>query len=325
MFSEKKIIKLAKLKQKTIVFPEAGYSDRIVEAGYLLNKKRIAKVIFLGDESSLVLRYKDKLKGITIINPKTSTLFDELLNIFLEKRKNKGLDKKQAEKLLLNPLYFGTLLVEAGYADGMVAGAEEPSANVIRPALQILKSKNENEIVSSFMMFYGKGKVFKKRKVILGSDCGLNINPSAEELSQIAIQTAKSYELFTDKKAKIAMLSYSTNGSSTGDSVDKVKTATALVKRKKFDVYGEVQLDSAISKRVSDIKCPSWSLDGEANVLIFPDLNSGNITYKAIQYFGKIKAIGPIMQNLKKPVNDLSRGCSVRDIILVSAITALQV
>lgn len=324
MFSEKKLIKLAKQKQKTIVLPEAGYSDRIVEAGYILNKKKIAKVVLLGDESSLVLRYKDKLKGLTIINPKTSALFDELLKILLEKRKNKGLDQKQAEKLLLNPLYFGTLLVEAGYADGMVAGAEEPSSNVIRPALQILKSKDEKEIVSSFMIFYGKGKIFKKRKVIFGSDCGLNVSPSAEELSQIATQTAKSFELLTKEKAKIAMLSYSTNGSATGESVDKVKTATALVNRKKFEVFGEIQLDSAISKRVCKLKCPSCNLDGNANVLVFPDLNSGNISYKAIQYFGNCRAIGPIMQNLKKPVNDLSRGCSVHDIVVVSAITALQ-
>ena len=324
MFSESKLIKKAKKKFKTIVFPEAGFSSRIIEAVKFLHRKKICKVILLGDESALVLRYKDQIKGMTIINPKTSEIYNELVDLLLKKRKEKGLTQEEAEKLVLDPICFGTLLVEAGMADGMVAGAETSSEKVIRFALQIIKAKEKNEIVSSFMILSGKKNAFKNRNTIFASDVSLNINPSAEELAQIAKQTAKSFETFVGEKAKVAMLSYSTNGSGKGESVVKVKTATAILKKKRIDVDGEVQLDTAISNKVARIKNPNGVLMGDANVLIFPDLNSGNIGYKTIQYFAKAKAIGPILQNLKKPVNDLSRGCSVRDIILVSAVTAIQ-
>ena len=324
MFSEKNILKIAKRNQKSIVFPEASFSNEIMEAAMILNKKKIVKVILLGDESALVLRYKDKLKGMTIINPKTSDVYEDLVNLLYEKRKDKGITYQEAEKLTLNPIYFGTLLVEAGFADGMVAGAATASKDVIKPALQIIKAKNKDEVVSSFMIFYGKGKILKNGPVFC-SDVSLNLNPSAEQLAQIAKQTAISYKNFIGKEPKIAMLSYSTFGSGQGETIDKVKTATAILKQKtKFLADGEIQLDAAISPRVSGKKAPSSKINGQANVLVFPDLNSGNICYKAIQYFGEAKAIGPILQNLNKPINDLSRGCNVSDIILVSAITAIQ-
>lgn len=324
MFSEKKLIEKAKKRYKTIVFPEASISERTIEAVKFLNKKKIVKVVLLGDESALVLRYKDQIKGMTVINPKTSDIFHELANLLYEKRKEKGMTKEMAEKLALDPIHFGTLLVEAGYADGMVAGAETKTEDVIRPALQIIKAKKKNEIVSSFMILTGRKNAFKTRETIFCADVALNVSPSPVELAQIASQTARSFEHLVQEKAKIAMLSYSTNGSGKGENVDKVKTATTILKKDKFIVDGEVQLDTAISKEVSKIKFPNGNVKGEANVLVFPDLSSGNITYKAIQYFAGAKAIGPILQNLNKPVNDLSRGCSVKDIILVATITALQ-
>ena len=325
MFSEKQILNFAKKRQKSIVFPEASFSNVVMEAAMELNKKKIVKVILLGDESALVLRYKEKIKGMTIINPKTSDVYEELANILYEKRKEKGLKLEEAKQLALDPIYFGTLLVEAGFADGMVAGAATTSANVIKPALQIIKAKAQDEIVSSFMIFYGKGKIFKQNEPIFGADISLNVNPSPEQLAQIAKQTAESYKIFVKDEPKIAMLSYSTLGSGKGEQAEKVKTATAILNQKtKFLVDGEVQLDAAICPRVSKIKVPSSNILGRANVLVFPDLNSGNICYKAIQYFGGAKTIGPILQNLKKPVNDLSRGATKKDVVLVAAITALQ-
>jgi phosphate acetyltransferase len=325
MFKEKDLIKKAQKVEKTLVFPEAGFCERIVEAARIVNKKKIAKVILLGDESALILSYKDKIKGMTIINPKTSDIYPDLVNILMEKRKDKGITREEAEKLTLDPLYFGVLLVEAGYADGMVAGAKSSSASVIKPALQIIKTKIKGEIVSSFMIFYGKNKMLGKEKVMFGADVGLNINPTEDELVQIAKQTAHSYESLTKNKARVAMLSYSTIGSGTGEQVEKVKKATERLKKEKdLIVDGELQLDSALISRVAEIKNPNGLVKGNANVLIFPELNSGNICYKAIQYFGNLKAIGPILQNLNKPVNDLSRGCTVDDIVLVSALTVLQ-
>ena len=325
MFSEKNLIKIAKKKQKTIVFPEASFSERIMKAVMLLNKKKIIKVIILGDESALVLRYKNKLKGITIINPKTSDVYNDLVNVLYNKRKEKGLTFSEAEKLVLNPIYFGTLLVEAGFADGMVAGAETTSKEVISAALQIIKAKKKNENVSSFILLYGKNKIISKNGPIMASDVSLNLNPSSEEMAEIAEQTAFSYKNLVLREPKVAMLSYSTNGSGKGDSVEKVKTGTAiLLKKSNILVDGEIQLDAAISSDVSKIKILDSKIRGMANVLIFPDLNSANITYKAIQYFGNVKAIGPILQNLNKPINDLSRGCTIKDIIMTAVITALQ-
>ena len=325
MFSEKNLIKVAKKKQKTIVFPEASFSERIMKAVMLLNKKKIIKVIILGDESALVLRYKNKLKGITIINPKTSDVYNDLVNVLYNKRKEKGLTFSEAEKLVLNPIYFGTLLVEAGFADGMVAGAETTSREVISAALQIIKAKKKNENVSSFILLYGKNKIISKNGPIMASDVSLNLNPSSEEMAEIAEQTAFSYKNLVLREPKVAMLSYSTNGSGKGDSVEKVKTGTAiLLKKSNILVDGEIQLDAAISSDVSKIKILDSKIRGMANVLIFPDLNSANITYKAIQYFGNVKAIGPILQNLNKPINDLSRGCTIKDIIMTAVITALQ-
>lgn len=324
MFNERKLIKQAIKKDKTIVFPEAGFCERIVEAARVVHKKKIAKVILLGDESALILRYKDKIKGMTIINPKTSDIFEILVELLLNKRKDKGLTREEAEQLTLNPLYFGALLVESGFADGMVAGAKSSSAEVLSAALKVVGPKVKNDLVSSFVILYGKNKVLGKDGVIFASDIGLNINPEENQIVQITKNTIQSFENITNQKARVALLSYSTKGSGKGESVDKMRKATEKLRKETLAVEGEVQLDAALIPRVRDIKISESSLKNSANVLIFPDLNSGNITYKAIQYFGKVKAIGPILQNLNKPINDLSRGCSLNDIVIVTALTVLQ-
>ena len=220
--------------------------------------------------------------------------------------------------------YFATLLVECGYADGMVAGAEASTATTIRPALQIIKSKNKKDPVSSCFLLYGKNK-FLNNEAILLSDCAVLENPDADTLSLIASQsvsTARNFGL----EPKVGFLSYSTHGSAKGEEIEKVREAYEKFKKKNKDVIcdGELQFDAAAVPRVAQIKCEKSELAGQANVLIFPNIEAGNICYKAMQYVGGLSAVGPILQGLKKPVNDLSRGCSVEEIVVLSAITALQ-
>lgn len=321
----KDILKEAKKKDKIIVFPEAGYSDRIINAAQIINKKKIAKVVLLGDESSLVLRYKN-LQGMTIINPKTSDIGFELANVLYNKRKEKGITKEEAENLVADPIYFGALLVETGFADCMVAGAETSSSKVIKAALQVVGVKNQGEIASSFMLIQGKNKAMPKEQLLLLADIGLNINPTAEQLAVIANQTANSAKDIFDIFPRVSMLSYSTNGSAGGESAEKVRNATNLLKSQNpfYSIDGEMQLDAALIPSVCKSKYPNSNIKGNANVLIFPDLQSGNIAYKAIQRFGGLTAVGPIIQGLNKPINDLSRGATVEDIIFTSAITILM-
>jgi len=322
MFSEKKLFKQAKKLKKTIVFPEAGFSDRTLEAVKFLKKKKICNIILIGDDSALVILDKS-LVNFTIINPKTSTLKDKFVKILLAKRKDKGLTKEEAEELVLDPYYFSTLMVEEGMADGMVSGAEASTAKTVRPALQIIGPAKKGESVSSCMLMYGDNK-FLKDKTLLISDCGVIPNPDAKELAVIAEQTVETYNLLGLNNPKLAFLSYSTKGSAKGELVEKVQEATKLFKNKNVKFDGEIQFDAAMCKNVADIKAPNSPIQGDANILIFPDLNSGNICYKTMQYIGGLTAVGPILQGLKKPVNDLSRGCSVKDIEIVTAITCLQ-
>lgn len=324
MLTKKELIKRAKSCYKSIVFPEAGFSERVIECATFLNKKKIAKVILVGDESFFVLKYKN-LEGMTIINPKTSDITDSLANLLFEKRKEKGLTLEQAKNLVLDPIYFGTLLVEAGFADCMVAGAETSSSSVIRCALQVVGAKNKDEIVSSYILLQGKNSFMPKEKMLVLSDVGLNINPSTEEIVQIANQTAKTASEMCNISPRLALLSYSTNGSASGESALKMRKASlALKEQNNLIVDGEMQLDSALDKQVCQRKFKNCNVCGDANVLIFPDLQSGNITYKAMQKFGNLHAIGPILQNLNKPINDLSRGATTEDIIYTSLITLIM-
>ncbi len=325
MNSLKSILAEAKKRDKVIVFPEAGFSDRIIKAAEFLNSKKIAKVVLLGDESALVLRYKN-LKGMTIINPRTSDIGDELVKVLYQKRKSKGMTVEEAENLVSDPIVFGALLVETGFADCMVAGAETTSSKVIKTALQIVGVKNKGEIASSFILIQGKNKYMPKGGELLLADVGLNINPTAKEIAIIASQTARSAESLFEIAPKVALLSYSTNGSAGGESAEKMRDAAKILKAENhnFVVDGEMQLDSALIPNVCKLKYPNSNIQGDANVLIFPDLQSGNIAYKAIERFGNLRAVGPIIQGLNKPINDLSRGASVEDIIFTSVLTILM-
>lgn len=323
MFKIDKLVDLAKKKQKTIVFPEVSFSDRTVEAVKYLQKKKIVKVLLVGDASALILR--DKIfEHFDIVNPVTFPNREKLVKTLYEKRKEKGLTLEEADELEKDPYYFATLLVECGYADGMVAGAEASTATTVRPALQIIKAKNKKDPVSSFFLMYGKNKFLKNEAVIL-SDCGVLENPDADTLAVIASQSVKSAEQF-GLTPRVAFLSYSTKGSAKNANVDKVRQAYEKFKKKNKNVVcdGELQFDAAMVPRVAEHKCPDSPLKGDSNVLIFPNIEAGNICYKMMQYVGGLNAVGPILQGLKKPVNDLSRGCSVNDIIMASVITALQ-
>lgn len=307
---------------KSIVFPEAGFSDRTISAIKIIKKKKIAHPILIGDESAIVLRDKS-LIDYQIINPKTFQNREELVKLLLEKRKEKGLTREEAERLVDDPYYFGTLLVEKGYADGMVAGAEASTATTIRPALQIIKAKRKTGIVSSCFIMPGTNKFLNGKWMVL-ADCGLNINPNEDELYQIACQSTETYRNLGLANPKVAFLSFSSKGSGKDESLNKIRVACAKFKKTGVVCDGELQFDGAMVESVAKLKCPDSPVKGDANILIFPDLNSGNICYKAMQYMGGVQAIGPILQGLKKPVNDLSRGCTIEDIVSVTAITALQ-
>lgn len=323
MFEIKKILARARSKNKTIVFPEAGFSDRTIAAVKFLRKKKICNVILIGDESALALRDKS-LVNFNIMNPKTSPLKDKLAAKLYSKRKEKGMTQVEAKKLILDPYYFAVMLLEADIADGMVAGAEGSTATVLRPALQLIKTPKKGDVASSTFIMFGKNK-FLKDKTLYLSDCSLIPNPTAEQLVTIASQTIETAKLLCEEEMNVAFLSYSTKSSASGISVAKMAEAAKKFSYPAVVSDGELQLDAALRPEVCALKAPSSPIAGNANILIFPNLDSANIGYKSIQMFGGLNAIGPIVQGLKKPVNDVSRGCSVSDIILVSAITALQV
>lgn len=325
MFNEKKLLKLASKKGKTIVFPEAGFSDRIIEACNIISKKKIANLILIGDESALVLKYKN-IKKFKIVNPKTSSLAKEFAEKIYELRKEKGVSLEEAHILAIDPFYFSTMMVREGYADGMVGGAEVSTARNLKPALQLIKTKEDSEIVSTAMIMYGKNPVTQNQPFIL-ADCGLNVNPTSSQLCTIAKDCVELNNKLLKQTSKVAFLSYSTKGSAKGEDVEKVVSALDMFQKQNPYILadGEMQLDSAMIPRVTRVKAPNSKFsEGNANILIFPDLNSGNICYKAISYFAKINAIGPICIGLNKPINDLSRGATVKDIVVLTAITALQ-
>lgn len=319
----KELYKKAKSLQKTIVFPEVAFSDRTIEAVKLIQKKGIAKPILIGDESALILRDK-KLAEFQIISPQNFQGKDELAKRLYQKRKDKGLTLEEAQNLILDPYYFAALLVEMGYADGYVAGAEASTAEAIRPAFQIIKAKNKNGIITSCFLMYGDNKFLDGKALIL-SDCGVMKNPTEDEIVQIANQSVETYLNLGLKNPKVAFLSFSTKGSSQDESVDKMKRAFEKFKKiSNVECDGELQFDAAMVPDVCRRKAKDSPLKGDANILIFPDLNSANICYKAMQYVGGLNAVGPILQGIDKPVADLSRGCSVEDIITIAAIVALQ-
>ena len=319
----KSLTKNAKKKQKAIVFPEVAFSDRVLKAVLYLGKHKICQPILIGDESSIIMQNK-KLNNFKIINPKTSGLTQDLANELYKARQHKGLTQEQANELILDPFYFSTMLVKCGYADGMIGGAEVSTARNLKPALQLLKKDGEN-LVNSYTMMVGKNNL--TTSPFFMTDCGLLEDPSVEQLPIMAKRVCDELKTFTDLTAKVAFLSYSTYGSAKSESTQKMQNANIKFTENNPDILslGEVQFDAALLENVAKLKLgANKPYYGKANVLVFPDLNSANICYKAISYFGKLYAIGPITVGLEKPVNDLSRGCTVKDIIYLTAITVLQ-
>lgn len=317
----------AKQNKKTIVLPESG-DIRTIEAASKVLAEGLADLIIVGKEAEInKLAEGYDISGATIVDPETYDKLESYIDLVVELRKSKGMTPEQAKKLLTEDyLFFGVTMVKAGDADGMVAGACHATADVLRPSLQILKAAPGTKIVSAFFLMEVPNCEYGANGTFVFADSGLCQNPSSEELAVIAGSSAKSFELLVGEEAKVAMLSHSTKGSAKHADVDKVVEATRIAKEAYPDVKldGEFQLDAAIVPSVGASKAPGSEIAGQANVLVFPDLDAGNIGYKLVQRLAKAEAYGPITQGIAKPVNDLSRGCSADDIVGVVAITAVQ-
>lgn len=320
----------AKQEIKTIVLPEAE-DIRTLKATQIALKEEYANIVLVGNEEIIKQKAQENnvnIEGATIINPQTSENYEKYAQLLYELRKNKGMTIEQAKKLVLNPVYFGMLMVkdEETKADGLVSGAAHSTADTLRPALQILKTAPDTKLVSAFFVMVVPDCEYGENGTFIFGDAGLNENPNPDQLSEIAISSSKSFTQLVQKEPKVAMLSYSSHGSAHSELTEKVIEATKLLKEKEPNLIadGELQLDAAIIPEVAASKAPTSPLKGEANVLIFPNLDAGNIGYKLVQRLGKAEAYGPLCQGIAKPVNDLSRGCSAEDIAGVIAITAVQ-
>ena len=310
----------AKLDKKTIILPES-MDSRVIEAASKIIEEDICNIIIIGDKNSI------DVPGAMVIDPKNYFFTDELANKLYELRKDKGMTLEEAKRLLLNDyMYFACMLVKTGRADGVVSGACHSTSNTLRPALQIIKSDPKYNFVSSFFIMETKDSEFGEDGILIFSDSGLVEYPTVDELAHIAKMSAESFDYLVEDDPIVAMLSYSTKGSAKSEHVDKVIEATKIAKRDypNLRIDGELQLDAAICPDVAKRKAPSSNVAGYANVLIFPNIDAGNIGYKLVERFAHAKAYGPITQGMAYPVNDLSRGSSVDEIIGVVAITAVQ-
>ncbi len=317
----------AKAEKKTIVLPES-MDRRTFEAAETILKEDIANIIIIGTDEEVAENSKGlDISKATIINPFTYEKTEEYLNLFVELRKSKGLTYEEAKQTALSDyMYYACLMVKAGDADGVVSGACHSTANTLRPSLQIIKTKPGIKLVSAFFLMVVPDCEYGADGVFVFADSGLEQNPDPEKLAAIAQCSAESFELLVEKDAYVAMLSHSTKGSAKHADVDKVVEATRIVKENAPDlnVDGELQLDAAIVPSVGQSKAPGSSVAGKANVLVFPDLDAGNIGYKLVQRLAKAEAYGPVTQGIAMPINDLSRGCSADDIVGVVAITCVQ-
>ena len=323
-----KIKEKAASLNKRIVLCE-GEDSRVVKAASDAVKQKIAKITLLGDPDQIRKENPDvDLSGGDIVNTATSEKRAEYAALLYELRKSKGMTEEQAEKLSYDNTYFGVLMLKAGDVDGLVSGACHSTANTLRPGLQIVKAAPGVPLVSSYFLMIAPegGNQFCEDGAYIYSDCGLNENPTSEQLSDIAIISAKTAEKIAGLEPRVAMLSFSTKGSAKHADIDKVTAALALAKEKAPDlnIDGELQLDAAIVPSVAKSKAPGSKVAGHANVLIFPDLDAGNIGYKLTERLGGFQAVGPLCQGFAKPINDLSRGCKAEDVVAAVAITALQ-
>ena len=324
----KKIWESAKADKKKIVLPE-GSEARTVVAAQKIADEGLAMPILIGNKEEILKAGKEQgveLKGVEIIDPEVSPKLNEYIEAFYELRKNKCMTMEKAEMIVKDPLYFATMMVKLDDADGMVSGAVHTTGDLLRPGLQIIKTAPGVSVVSSFFIMLVPGSSYGEQGMLLFSDCAVNPNPTAEQLASIAIATAETAKNLCKMDPKVAMLSFSTMGSADHELVDKVRVATERAKelRPDLDIDGELQLDAAIVPKVASQKAPNSNVAGKANVLVFPDLQAGNIGYKLVQRFANAEAIGPVCQGFAKPINDLSRGCSTEDIVNVVALTAVQ-
>ncbi len=317
----------ARLKRKTIVLPE-GMDSRTYAAAEQIIKDDFADIIILATDE-MVAQYGEgyNIEGVTIINPLTSDKTMEYAEGFFELRKAKGMTREQAKAVVVSDfMYFACMMVKNGDADGVVSGACHSSANTLRPSLQIIKTKQGSKLVSAFFVICVQDKSLGSDGVFVFADCGLNQKPTAAQLADIAGDSAASFEYLVGDSARVAMLSHSSYGSAAHEEVEKVVEATKIAKATHPDylIDGELQTDAAVVPEIAEFKAPGSPVAGKANVLVFPDLDTGNIGYKLVQRLGNAEAYGPLCQGIAKPVNDLSRGCSAKDIVGVVAITAVQ-
>ena len=310
---------LAKADKKTIVLPE-GEDPRTIEAAKAIVAEDLANLVILGNPAEI------DVEGVRVIDPAASDKRATYADALYELRKAKGMTPEQAYEQVADATYYGTMMIKMGDADGLVSGACHSTANTLRPALQILKTAPGTKLVSSFFIMCTPATEYGEGGTLLFADCGLNIAPDADQLSEIAISSAATWKSLMSDEPVVAMLSYSTMGSAGGDTAEKVQEATRLAKEKapELALDGDLQLDAALEASVGLLKAPESKVPGNANILVFPDLAAGNIGYKLVQRFAKAEAYGPVLQGIAKPVNDLSRGCSAEDIVGVVAITAVQ-
>ena len=318
----KNIKEKASSKKRTIVLPES-HDERVLKAAEILTREKIAQIITIGNEEKVRSDAKNlgvDLTGVRIIDAEKSDKLSDFSNIFFNMRKSKGITIEQARETVKRDLFFGAMLVKDSMADGFVAGSTASTGDVLRAAIQCVGMPEGISIVSSFFLMIFPEKVYSF------ADCAVVPNPDANQLADIAISTAVNHTKLTGEEAYVAMLSFSTKGSAKHELVDKVLEATRIVRDKRPDINvdGELQFDAAIIDSIGKKKAPESNVAGRANVLVFPDLQAGNIGYKIAQRLGKAEAVGPVVQGLKKPLFDLSRGCSVDDIVSTSAIAALM-
>jgi phosphate acetyltransferase len=319
----------ARKHNKRIVLPE-GYEERTIKAADIAIKEELAQIILIGDPDEIKSHALKlgliNISKASIINPKSHEKKDHYIDLMVELRKNKGMTREEASKLIEDPLYLGVMMIKNGDADGEVSGADHSTGDVLRPAFHYVKTAPGISVVSGAFLMILPDKSFGENGVIIFADGAVHPNPNEKELAEIAVATAHTAKAIGGFEPRIAMLSFSTKGSAKHELVDKVINATRIAKEMapELQIDGELQVDAALIEAIGKSKAPGSSIAGKANVLIFPDLNSGNIAYKLVQRLAHAEAVGPVLQGMAAPINDLSRGCSVSDIVSMIAITSNQ-